>query len=91
MQQVALADDADHPIVGIDDGNPADPALREERRQRLHRGIRINRDDLGRHHIHRAHRHPSLADRYEPQITMATRRSAKSAANRAAEVGHGIE
>jgi len=27
MRQVTFADDADHPLVGIDHGNPADPAL----------------------------------------------------------------
>jgi hypothetical protein len=51
MQQVTLADDADHPIVGIDDAHPADPALGKERRQRAHGCVRVNGDHLGRHHI----------------------------------------
>src|SRR5882724_6800284 len=61
MQQVTLADDAHHPIVGIDDRNPADPALGQERRERVHGCVRVDGDHLGRHHIRCAHhRSPSL-------------------------------
>jgi hypothetical protein len=61
VYQVTLADDADHPIVGIDHRHPADPALGKKRRQRLHRCVRVDGNDLGRHHIRRAHRHLSFA------------------------------
>jgi hypothetical protein len=43
VQQIGLADDADHPISGIDNGHPADPALRKKCRQRLHRCVRGRR------------------------------------------------
>jgi hypothetical protein len=70
VQQVTLADDAHYPIVGVDDRNPADPTLGKECCQRLHRCIRVDGDDLGRHHIHRAHRSLSLANQYNPKITI---------------------
>jgi len=63
MQQVAFADDADHPIIGVDDRDAADPALAKECCQSLHRLIRVGGDDIGRHHIHRAHRYIPVAEK----------------------------
>ncbi len=41
MQRVTLANDADHPIVGMDDRHSADPALGRERCDRVHGCVRV--------------------------------------------------
>jgi hypothetical protein len=47
-----------HPIVAIDDGLPADPALGKKRRQQLRRCVSGSTVTTSvRHHVHRAHRH----------------------------------
>jgi hypothetical protein len=55
VQQVALTDDAHEAAVRIDHRGAADATFREQRGQALDRCFRINRDHVGRHHVHRAH------------------------------------
>src|SRR5580704_7761617 len=55
MQQIALADDPDEPILRIDHRNPADAPLGQDFRYLLYRSIRTDGDHIGCHHVHSAH------------------------------------
>ena len=55
MQQVALADNADHAALGVHDRGATDASLRQQCRQALDRCVWIDRDHIGRHHIYCAH------------------------------------
>jgi hypothetical protein len=56
MQQVALAEDPDQLICQIHDRNAADAPFGKERRDRLHRCVRIDGNHIRGHHVHSAHR-----------------------------------
>ena len=55
MQEVAFADDTHEAAARIDNRRAADTTLCEQPREGLDRHVRINRNDISRHYIHRAH------------------------------------
>jgi hypothetical protein len=59
MQEVTLADHADHPVILVDDRNGADPALGQQFRDRRHGYVFFDCNHLARHHLHSAHRNAS--------------------------------
>src|ERR1700729_2826152 len=58
MQQVALADDADHAAGSIDNRGAADAALRQQCRQSLDCRVRTDGNHVWRHDVCCAHCYP---------------------------------
>ncbi len=49
--QIALGDDAEHPVLVVEDRQSTDVVLSEQLGDILERGGRHDRDDLGGHHV----------------------------------------
>jgi hypothetical protein len=55
MQKVTLADDADQPIGGVDNGDPADAPFGKQLGHLLHRRVRVDGNHVHCHDIYCAH------------------------------------
>src|SRR5215467_3312644 len=58
MEEVALADHADDPVVSVNHREGTYAALGHQLRGRLHGSVLLYRNHLARHHVRSAHRGP---------------------------------